>query len=51
VTAIDIGKGTIRRIAAVARVSDAGAVTLGARALIIGGNVGGRAVATVRELR
>jgi hypothetical protein len=51
VTAIDVGKGTIERIAAVARVSDAGALTLGARALIIGGNVNGRAVATVRELR
>ena len=50
VTAIVVGKGTIRRTAAVARVSDAAALTLGTRALIIGGKVNGRAVATVREL-
>jgi hypothetical protein len=51
VTAIDVGKGTIRPAAAVARVSDAAAVVLGVRALIIGGAANGRAVATVRELR
>jgi hypothetical protein len=51
VTAIDVGKGTIRPVATVARVSDAAAVALGTRALIIGGRVDGRAVATVRELR
>jgi hypothetical protein len=51
VTAIDIGKGTIRLVAAVARVSDAAALALGARALILGGTVNGRTVATVRELR
>jgi hypothetical protein len=51
ITAIDVGKGTIGPVPAVARVSDAGAVVLGARGLIIGGAANGRAVATVRELR
>jgi hypothetical protein len=51
VTAIDVGKRTIRPVRGVARVSDAAAVALGVRALIIGGAASGRAVATVRELR
>ena len=51
VTAIDVGNGTIQPVPAVARVSDAAAVVLGVRALIIGGTANGRAVATVRELR
>jgi hypothetical protein len=51
VTAIDVGKGTIRPVAALARVSDAAALALGDRGLIIGGAANGRAVATVRELR
>jgi len=51
VTAVDVGNGTIKQVPAVARVSDAAAVVLGVRALIIGGTANGRAVATVRELR
>jgi hypothetical protein len=51
VTAIDVRQRTIRPAAGMARVSDAGAVVLGTRALIIGGEANGRAVATVRELR
>jgi len=51
VTAINVGNGTIKPVPAVARVSDAAAVVLGVRALIIGGTANGRAVATVRELR
>ena len=51
VTAINVGKGTIKPVSAVARISDAASVVLGVRALIIGGAANGRAVATVRELR
>ena len=51
VTAIDVVRGAIRPVRAVARGSDAAALALGTGALIIGGNVNGRAVATVRELR
>jgi len=51
VTAIDVGKRTITPVRAAAPVSDAAAVVLGLRALIIGGAAGGKAVATVRELR
>ena len=51
VTAINVGNGTIKPVPAVARVSDAAAVVLGVRALIIGGAANGRAVATIRGLR
>ena len=51
VMAIDAGRGAIATVAAVARVSDAAVLALGARALIVGGAANGKAVATVRELR
>jgi hypothetical protein len=51
VTAINVGNRTIKPVPAVARVSDAAAVVLGVRALIVGGVANGRAVATVSELR
>jgi hypothetical protein len=50
VSRIDVASGIIDSIAAQVTVSDAGAVVLGNRGLLFGGDRGGRPVADVREL-
>ena len=50
VTAIDPGARKVLPVSAVARVSDAGAVVVAGRGLVIGGETDGRTVATVRVL-
>jgi outer membrane protein assembly factor BamB len=50
VTALDLGGRKVLPVAAVARVSDAGAVVVAGRGLVIGGETDGRTVAVVRVL-
>jgi hypothetical protein len=50
VIAIDPAAGNVLQVSGVARVSDAGAVVVAGRGLVIGGETDGRTVATVRVL-
>jgi outer membrane protein assembly factor BamB len=50
VTAIDLGARKVLPVSGVARVSDAGAVVVAGRGLVIGGETDGRTVSTVRIL-
>jgi hypothetical protein len=50
ISRIDVGSGSIHSVAGHVPVSDAGAVVLGKRGLLVGGDRGGRPVADVREV-
>jgi N-acetylneuraminic acid mutarotase len=50
VTVLDVAARKVLPVAAVARVSDAGAVVVAGRGLVIGGETDGRTVAAVRVL-